>query len=756
MADRSSEIGFPQSGPDDDRCTIAIFACVTAVALSTVHYAARLGFRENPVSEVVETLAISFVLILFPQGVRFALRMLGLPACRWWSVSDAGLSLVALFALPLASLAGSRFGVNVLPVVVCLGFVLFAVMVATWFARGSVGKNMLFLTGAGLFGLWVAFTVWGTGWHSPLFEEALAGGYYLCKDVLVTSSMTGMLRTYGVPSTGLDGVPYCWYHWGAYWFFALISEMERIRVIRFMQLGYPVIFLPFLLSRFLEFSVHCRELFAPDRQPRDLRQDGVFWLLFVLGWIGFIPLEVGQRIPLGPDVIFYSESYAIGSACSFLVLSLGIHLIRSATDRPVPSLTIGDHCLIGLFPLMFAGIGLIKISQMYLMVLAYGYLFLRLKAWRYRTPIMALVVSLVLLPVVVKFTSPGGAAGAYNYIYPLAFFVSLVPLAWKPFFFLLFYFWPWAYIITRLYWEGVATIGDMKDALFHGRLIPVETVIVLCIVGSAPAFILPIGGGSGLFFMAFQSWLALSLLLADRDRLRELAGRVCGIQEATLGWDKLQLRKVFALLVVVCLFGSAAANALHVTWRMVYQNVCIRNQLLHPEESEPSSSLKERWYSRVVKDSKALRFSALQQFVSEEVLPLVTTVQDRLEHARGYPVIAVFRELDAISPKEKRRSLIFMPRSNRVYWDLLPMCEAVPLIVPALTGMAMIDGLPDPDCRTYLGHFDMYKRKPGNIDHVDRSARTLCADVGSHGFHAVIVVDPDKDNRLIAERSDCP
>jgi hypothetical protein len=483
----------------NDRLTAAIFCCVTAIVLSAVYYGARIGFRDNPPLAVLETLAVSFFLLLFPHGYRLASRARGRRAEGTWLTSDAGLSLIALMCLPLASFMGTSLGLNILPVVVVLGFVLFAGTLVSWFDQTSIGRALLFLLGAGLFGLWMSFAVWGNGYHNPLYEEALAGGYYLCKDILVTCSITSTLRTYGFPSTGLDGIPYCWYHWGAYWFFAWISELEKVRVIRFIQLGYPVIFLPFLLSRFLEFVLHARELLNADSDARDLRYDGVFWLLFLVGWIGFVPWEVSQRMVFGNNLIFYSESYGVGSACSFLVLSLGVWLLRRGRTSSA-ALTLSDHCLVCLLPLLLAGIGFIKISQMYLLVIVFGYLFLRLRAWRFKTPVVALAAGLLLLPLLVKLTSPGGAGGAYSYIYPMAVFVSLVPLAWKPFFFLLYYFWSWAFIIGRLAWERVVTIADLKEAVARRKLIPVEVVVVLCILGSAPAFILPIGGGSGFFF----------------------------------------------------------------------------------------------------------------------------------------------------------------------------------------------------------------------------------------------------------------
>ena len=69
-------------------------------------------------------------------------------------------------------------------------------------------------------------------------------------------------------------------------------------------------------------------------------------------------------------------------------------------------------------------------------------------------------------------------------------------------------------------------------------------------------------------------------------------------------------------------------------------------------------------------------------------------VQSRLKTDKQ--IVAVLNSLDELPLAEKRRSLLFVPKSNRPYWDLLhgPYWPKEGTFVgPALSGVAMIDGL---------------------------------------------------------------
>ena len=118
--------------------------------------------------------------------------------------------------------------------------------------------------------------------------------------------------------------------------------------------------------------------------------------------------------------------------------------------------------------------------------------------------------------------------------------------------------------------------------------------------------------------------------------------------------------------------------------------------------------------------------------------------------------------LQHISPEEKRQSLLFIPQSNRPYWQWLtpksyfPVCKSMPFIAPAMTGIAMLDGLPSPGCHVIGYGFELYP--PRDQMHPSLSGNAplqICGKALSKGFAKVIVLNLDPDNKIAVHRITC-
>ena len=68
-------------------------------------------------------------------------------------------------------------------------------------------------------------------------------------------------------------------------------------------------------------------------------------------------------------------------------------------------------------------------------------------------------------------------------------------------------------------------------------------------------------------------------------------------------------------------------------------------------------------------------------------------VESRMKSDKN--VLAILRSLDEMPLSTKRSSLLFIPQSNRQFWDLLhgPYWPADVPLVACMSGVAMIDGL---------------------------------------------------------------
>jgi len=125
-------------------------------------------------------------------------------------------------------------------------------------------------------------------------------------------------------------------------------------------------------------------------------------------------------------------------------------------------------------------------------------------------------------------------------------------------------------------------------------------------------------------------------------------------------------------------------------------------------------------------------------------------------------VLTILGSLDEMSLAEKRQSLLFIPKSNRQFWDLLHgpyWPKDGPFVAPALSGVAMIDGLYVPTTDDpWLGYgYHHYSRsnalrpQPPLAQYLP-VLRSRCA---SMGFKQLIVIDNDPSGTLTVHKYDC-
>jgi hypothetical protein len=106
------------------------------------------------------------------------------------------------------------------------------------------------------FSLWV---IGKTLFPIPL-EVAATGAGPINLDFWYHSALTQMLKTYGVPSTGFDGTPWIYYHYGTHWMIAQLSKLLALPVIQLYAAGYSILFVPWYFQAYLVFALTVRRL----------------------------------------------------------------------------------------------------------------------------------------------------------------------------------------------------------------------------------------------------------------------------------------------------------------------------------------------------------------------------------------------------------------------------------------------------------------------------------------------------------------
>lgn len=529
---------------DDAKATVAIFSSTVAIISSVIYYLLRIGFND-PVLPVLTTLSLSFFLLFLPQGCNLLCQRLQIhfkstlsrrfpPGATFtssiWLTTDAAISLLGLIVLTCSGLIASVSNINLLPLFSSVGFILFAINYIRFFYSGNVIKNLVFLTVNILFSVWIASTVWASLWHDPLIEEWLITGTMPqdliagLQDQTFYFSITNMIKTYGIPSTGLDGIPYIPYHFGSNWIFAQLSQLLNISPMKFYQIGFPIIFIPFMLKSILFFSLEIRQFINSNLTQHKIREDFMYWLIFTIAYIGVIPYSLSQemipwwhKLPMSIN----SESYTLAIALSFIFFSL-ILVIFKDFELNKRERRINTILVILVFPLLTSLIGLIKISVSFLIIPTLIYFFIRLKLYKHKSFNWGLCITILLFLIVDKFA----VYPAHTSFKFLGYVHQYVGNPWQPFFLLFHFFWSWLFIILKLYEKKIKTLGEFRIAYMNNSIIDIEIIFFLCLLGAAPGTFFDIFDGNAFYFSNFQALVALSFVLASSQNLRSILRRI--------------------------------------------------------------------------------------------------------------------------------------------------------------------------------------------------------------------------------------
>jgi hypothetical protein len=262
----------------------SVFASIVSISLGVVYALSRLGFDDTSPFVTAKVLAIGFFFLFFPYGARRLLAIAGKTESASWYTSYPWLTVVAVIISLVAGLFQSRLPFDCLPVFLIIGVICAAASWRRYLRCTSPKRVVVSVAGIVFFSLWVAKMVFARGYQNPLFGENIVAGSGQI-DTLFHASMSQMIRTYGIPSTGLDGIPYIPYHFGSHWVFAQLSELLALNPLDFYQIGYPLIF-PSLLSHSLVlFAIAAgRSLWKGDSDAA-LSGNYIFWLFFASGMI---------------------------------------------------------------------------------------------------------------------------------------------------------------------------------------------------------------------------------------------------------------------------------------------------------------------------------------------------------------------------------------------------------------------------------------------------------------------------------------
>jgi hypothetical protein len=703
---------------------VVVFSSVVCVAVALVYWLMRLGF-DNPLLPVAKAVGLSLFLIGFPWLVRFLLARIGRFSPERWYLSYSFLWVIGIALTGALGWTGPSVGSLLIAPLALVGVAAFVMALMRWLRVTRAWTLPLYIIGFAVFGGWAAGVVWGRIYKSPMFLEMLVANGVVHHDGLSLGALGGMLRTYGVASSGVDGLYYYPYHWGSAWLFAQWSSLTGSSVLSFYQLGYVVTVIPLFFGALLAFAVEMRPSF--DASETRLLCRPLAWSLFLLACVGFLPLAGLDALGVWTSNYLISESYAIAVPIVLLMVATAaaFHRTRSSSDNHS---RWGESTSERLFaivfvPLSIAALGYLKISLMILSFVLALYVLLRGRS--YHRPLYfaaAAIATALVIVVYANVSQPGHREG----FAPLDFLSNYVARPWWPFFLLVHLLWVWVYVFVRLRSLELRTLGDVERAIRTRQIIDVEAVVVIGLVGLAPGLVLHIDGGSAFYFSDFQRWLALGLLLAILPVAR--AGAItftADVRRELRLIDRLRhsgLRSAVLVFLLLPIALALLSNAVFWPLQMLRANADTR-RALYPAE---------------IANSIPAGIHGLPRLLD------ATLLSAGLQSSSRYVVVEKLTEIARTSPAVRRQTAVFIPQDDSSYWTMLSRrgaCSFQSLVAPALAEVAMIDGMPAYGCppsRYYgMGSFPPRTRPQSSSDTTDAA---LCNRARSWGFRQVLVL----------------
>ncbi len=677
------------------KATVAFFSSIIATIFAAFYWFGRLGFGDNSIFVILKVLSISYFLLFLPSAVRKARAYLGLSFEKSWYSSDAAISLLGLLLVILIGFLIPSFSMIAFAPFVLLGFLFFAINLIDYFSSNTTKNNLIFCFYAILFSILMVFIHSSNQGSTPplVFEDLVTE--HKPGDTLFHCAIAQMIKTYGIPSTGLDGVPYAPYHFGSHFIFAQISKLINLNIFTFYRLGFITIFIPFLFNCILSFIVDLRKYFGYPMENWNLKTDYKFWVILGVPFVGFLPIRILNRL-YTKEWILVSESYALGTSLLFIAASLLIYFFEKFKSER-GSLKSSDLAFFILaLPLLVGIMGLVKQSHSFLFIVILAYLFFRSGLHKNKILVFS---SLIILTV--SFLVYNLVTHRYSGVFKLVFFDQIKrfviadkinqPFFWItliPGFYLVHFFWSWLYIALRLLEENIKKIADFKVAFKKRRTIDIEILFLLCLIGALPGILLKVRGGVTIYFSDLQRWVAVSFLLS----------RFYSFPLFYMKLETTRIKKVILFSLLFVAGVSFLSNIVISGKNTVERYITVRNSL---------SNLS-------------------------------------LDKNQKYKMYKTLVELDKIPLRDKRRTLLFIPKSNRLYWDSLNP-YTIPLIGPALTGIAMVDGLSEvPISSEFPLHqwaYYIYKVHSNSQSLAESTPDKVYSKVLEKGFSKLIVIE---------------
>ena len=212
---------------------------------------------------------------------------------------------------------------------------------------------------------------------------------------------------------------------------------------------------------------------------------------------------------------------------------------------------------------------------------------------------------------------------------------------------------------------------------------------------------------------------------------------------------------IFFVVFVISAF-FAIKNALIVNIYFFLGNVSIRESFFYENDVNFKGTYEpgDRYFkilSKNISNIKNLNFKEIKN----TLIQVKNLKIENTDYYLEYKLIEKLKELSKMPNAEKKLTAIYVPKSISSYWNISCDTHMVPFLVPAISNIAMIEGLPFKYISSCFSHKNEYGylryneyNKKTNLFHLKPSQ--LCDKAANEGLKTVIeLVEQNFDFKTI-------
>jgi hypothetical protein len=681
--------------------------CTSIIALTSIALLARLQLTNSNTSDIFIVACVGFFLLATPTLLSTSPPLYS--AGKKLHIAEA-----TLYTLLFTLLLGWLLGPIVKFFIAILG-----IAALTLISKRLVQSNLSLVLSAAFSGLLIGFTLaglcWGSNYLSPNFAEGLKRGHGNL-DEIFHIAIANMIKSYGVPSTGLNGLIYLPYHWGSHCYLASFSKLLGISVLESYNLLYPIVITPLFVYSMLVCGISLAERPTVNHP---LLCSLCLPLVPISTIGGILPDSLAQRIGLWNSSVI-SESMCFSLIFALCGISYLLHTIKrlsKSNQQQTQHLSSIEYVKLAICVFL---ITLTKISV--------GYI---------STSIISVIV--LLYPTSASIVRRIAAASFILCFFFVAFIITRYPGEAghiEPFHFVYEYVHPplrKLFLPLILAWSFVASCGYLlmiaKTPLSWRNFLGFEfspelfCLIITILSSFFPAILMKISGGSAFYFFDVQRQVACLLIIAGIVRVTNpmaQPGRRDAEPRLRARGLSIHFGKCLILLLSFFILSNSSLNTLS-----------------HLRTLESNVSANYGW----------IGFRGFTIFFRNLTNPPV--VSDNKSTNNRTEMIELLEQIALTKPVEKTYTVAYVPRRNTIYWNFFEaeMRKATPLLLPAVAEVAMLEGVPDlaSEPNFWAGYgFDLYKSQSSQYLSSSTAmppVEWIIALARSKGFKSLLIID---------------